>query len=298
MQVYPAGISQGGGMQGIIQRLKRLKWQARVTRKRVYRNLYYRRQSAKGLPIIFGNAMAKSGSHVIKQFLEGLCAMSPIVFTDPHPIRTISPDGVRRSSKDVIKDIFRLQPGDSGWGYIPARDPYLEAFNRSEFVHFFVYRDPRDKIISHIFYAMDIHLGHAMRGYYQEIQNMDDRIAATIRGVPGMLEDIRTTYESYLGWLDLPNVVAVRFEDLIYQREQILGYLLDHLETCSLRIPMDRISALESLNTAMSPNRSPTFRSGTSGGWRQYFSENNIELFKEVSGDLLVKLGYEETMEW
>lgn len=285
-------------MQGIVHRLKRLKWRARVTLKRIYRSLSYRRLSVKGLPIVFGNSMAKSGSHVIMQFLEGLSEISPIVFTDHHPIRTILPDGSRRDPDDVTTDISRLKPGDTGWGYIPAREPYIDAFKRSEMVHFFVYRDPRDKIISHIFYAMDIHQGHAMRAYYHEIPNMEDRIATTIRGVPGMVQDIRTTYESYLAWLDQPGVVAIRFEDLIYQREQTLGKMLAHLETCGLRIPMDKSKALEILNTAMSPNRSPTFRSGTSGGWRQYFSENNIELFKEVSGDLLVKLGYEDTMAW
>jgi len=46
-------------MQGFAQRLKRLKWQARVTLKRTYRNVDYRRLSVKGLPIVFGNSMAK-----------------------------------------------------------------------------------------------------------------------------------------------------------------------------------------------------------------------------------------------
>lgn len=285
-------------MQGFVQRLKRLKWQARVTLKRTYRNVDYRRLSVKGLPIVFGNSMAKSGSHIIMQFLEGLSKIGPMVFTDHHPIRTILPDGSRRDPHDVTTDIYRLKLGDTGWGYIPAREPYLEAFNRPEIVHFFVYRDPRDKIISHIFYAMDIHQGHAMHDYYHEIANMEDRITVTIRGVPGMLQDIRTTYESYLKWLDLPSVVAIRFEDLIYQRDQTLAKMLTILETYGLRIRVDRQEALKILNKEMSPERSPTFRSGTSGGWRQHFSENNIELFKELSGDLLRKLGYEDKKAW
>jgi hypothetical protein len=285
-------------MPGIVITLKRLKWQARVMLKRGYRCVRYQRLSTKGLPIIFGNAMAKSGSHIIKQFLEGLSKIGPMVFTDQHPIRTILPAGTRRDPSDVISDINRLKAGDTGWGYLPAREPYLQVLNRPEIVHFFVYRDPRDKIISHIFYAMDIHQEHAMHAYYHKIPNMEDRIAETIRGVPGMLQDIQTTYESYIKWLDLPSVVAIRFEDLIYRRDQTLAKMLTILETYGLPIRMDRQEALKILNKEMSPERSPTFRSGKSGGWRQYFTEDNIALFKEISGDLLVDLGYEDKMAW
>ena len=59
-----------------------------------------------------------------------------------------------------------------------------------------------------------------------------------------------------------------------------------------------RDKALEILIEAINPKKSHTFRSGKTGGWVDHFSEENKALFKEVSGDLLERLGYEENNDW
>jgi len=40
------------------------------------------------------------------------------------------------------------------------------------------------------------------------------------------------------------------------------------------------------------------FRKGVAGDWRSLFTEKDKEIFKEVAGDLLVKLGYEKDNDW
>jgi hypothetical protein len=40
------------------------------------------------------------------------------------------------------------------------------------------------------------------------------------------------------------------------------------------------------------------FRKGVSRDWKNYFTERDKELFKEVAGDLLVRLGYERDHDW
>jgi hypothetical protein len=49
---------------------------------------------------------------------------------------------------------------------------------------------------------------------------------------------------------------------------------------------------------AIQPKKSHTFRSGKTGGWREHFTEEHKTLFKEVAGELLVKLGYEKSNDW
>ena len=49
---------------------------------------------------------------------------------------------------------------------------------------------------------------------------------------------------------------------------------------------------------SIDPKRSPTFRSGKAGGWQEAFTEEHKRLFKEVSGDLLIELGYEKDHGW
>ena len=294
-------ISQKRLMFLFLRFLRRQKWAARVSFLRLNQRIKYYSHFSNDLPIVFGNAMPKSGSHILSQFLEGLSLISPLVFTDIHPIRTYTVEGRHRSQEEILYDIDRLKNGDIGWGYLRASEGNVKTLTASPILVYFAYRDPRDVIISHILYAMNIHEGHRMRKYYQSLSTMDERIASTIAGVQSKdvsYPDIRTDYERYLPWLEQPEVFSVRFEDIIYNREKMLNKMLDHLENKGVSFAVDRKNACNILNETMAPSRSPTFRSGTSGSWREYFSEANKRLFKEVAGDLLIRLGYEHSNDW
>jgi hypothetical protein len=58
------------------------------------------------------------------------------------------------------------------------------------------------------------------------------------------------------------------------------------------------MEAIGDLTRAMDPKKSPTFRKGKSGDWKQHFSEDNKRLFKVKAGDVLIRLGYEKDNEW
>lgn len=271
---------------------RRAKRRLQVGSRRTLQRVRSRKWDRSGLPVIFGNSMAKSGSHVLSQFLEGLPEFSPAVFVNVLPIRTLTHQGSPRPDAQVVEDLRRFQPGDIGWGYIPGRTPFAECLTGAGHATFFIYRDPRDKIVSHILYAMDIHPGHAMHGFYLGLPNMEARISATIQGVPGMVESIRGTYESYLGWLERPDVMALRFEDAIGRREVTLDAMLDFLESRGLPLRCGRGQAKAILNRSMAPERSPTFRQGASGGWTEHFTPANMDELRDIAGDLLERLGY------
>ena len=74
--------------------------------------------------------------------------------------------------------------------------------------------------------------------------------------------------------------------------------MLNEVEKTGYKIPTPRDEALKILVEAINPKKSHTFRSGKTGGWCEHFSEKNKELFKEVSGDLLIQLGYEKNNNW
>jgi hypothetical protein len=244
------------------------------------------------LPIVLGNSMAKSGSHILSQFLMGLESLTPLVFANWVPIRTLDRDGHTRDPQQVITALGRLVPGDIGWGYLPADDAYLRWFHNSAIVSFFVYRDPRDKIVSHIMYALNIHRRHAMHDFYSQIETMEERIHHTIVGVPGLVEPVRKTYESYWSWLEEPGVMGLRYEDLIGAREETLNRMLDFLGRAEIPLNTDRDAARRILNEAMLPQHSPTFRSGSTNEWTEHFTRQNIKVFVEGTGDLMERLGY------
>jgi len=74
--------------------------------------------------------------------------------------------------------------------------------------------------------------------------------------------------------------------------------MLDEVEKTGYKISTPREKALPVLSEAIQPKKSHTFRSGKTGGWKQHFTDKHKKLFKEVAGDLLVRLGYEKNNDW
>lgn len=280
------------------------KRQAKIVRwwaRRAWTALQYGPQALKNSPKVFGNAMPKSGSHLLIQVLQGLTRVGPLVNPGFPPVNR-SEDNRKLPPQAVLKNLQRMRPGDIGYGYIHAHQPFLQVLTAPDRATIFVYRDPRDMIVSHVFYATQIHKGHGMHAYYtQVLQSMEERINAQIQGVeiPGYeLSDIRTKYEAYLGWLEQPEVLCLRFEDLILDRVNALKQILTYLERRGFvpRKPQPECVAL--LQASIAPHRSGTFRRAKPGNWREYFTADNKARFKEVAGDLLIRLGYEQDHDW
>ena len=112
------------------------------------------------------------------------------------------------------------------------------------------------------------------------------------------LSNVRERYDSYLGWLNQPDVLCLRFEDLILERDVALARILGFLEVRGLDLQIPRDQAVETLKAGILPQQSGTFRKGEPGNWREHFTQTNKAQFKEVAGDLLVRLGYEELHDW
>jgi hypothetical protein len=277
--------------------LKLARWQAR----RAAAAIRWGPGKLQNTPAVLGNAMPKSGSHLIIQVLQGLTRMGP--FVDPgFPPVNRTEDNRKLSSEAVLANIRGMRPGDIGYGYIGAYQPYIDALTRPGRATIFVYRDPRDMIISHIFYATQMHPTHWMRKYYTEtLHTMEERIDAAIRGVeqPGSeLTPVSRRYAGYMGWLEQPAVLCLPFEDLILHREMAFGCLLDYLEKRGFKPELRRPQMVEVLQQAVAPKKSGTFRKGQPGNWREHFTEENKAAFKELAGDLLVRLGYEKDNDW
>lgn len=295
----------------IKHQLKILRWQAR----RAQAGLRWGRDALQTAPAVFGNAMPKSGSHLIHQVLQGLTQVGPFVNAGFPPVNR-GEDNERLPEQEILASITRMRPGDLAYGYILCKEPFRSALTAAGRATVFVYRDPRDMIISHIFYATQMHPGHWMHRYYTEtLTSMEERINAAILGVsaaqaPGSeLTPVRQRYEGYLGWLAQPAVLSMRFEDLILNREAAFERLLDYLEARgyspavrgwthpSTRL-VTRSQAIESLQRAIVPKKSGTYRKGKPGNWGEYFTDENKSLFKEQAGDLLIQLGYEQDNNW
>ena len=279
------------------RQLKLGRWRGR----RLATALRWGPQRLASAPVVFGNAMPKSGSHLIIQVLYGLTRLGPFVNPGLPPVNRWE-DNRKLSENAILNNLHRMRPGDIGYGYIKAREPFLSALSRQGMATVFVYRDPRDVIVSHVFYATEMHAGHGMHQYYSEVlETMEERINAAIQGVDepdSELSSVRVKYENYLGWLETPDILCMRFEDLILTRDAAISRLLDYLESRGYQAGMGRDVDLSVLKGAIAPGRSGTFRKGQPGNWKEHFTPANKALFKDVAGDLLICLGYEQDDNW
>jgi len=220
----------------------------------------------------------------------------------------ITMEGRQRSQDEVLADLGGLRAGDIALGYLRATPEHLAFFTQVQqgaspaWAHYFIYRDPRDLLVSQVYYATEIYTDHALHEFYNRLPNMDERLKAVIQGIyedekanrPGIADQ----YARFIAWLNFPGILPVRFEDLIQNRAQTISVMLDHLEQAGYQIPLDRQVAIEKVARSIDPKRSPTFRKGVVGDWRNHFTDEHKRLFKESAGDLLIQLGYEQNNDW
>jgi len=261
----------------------------------------WKRFSFDDAPPIFGNAKPKSGSHLLLQVLNGFTRIMPYRYVEAEPVRTITKDGRRRANSEILGDLTRVPRGVIGWGYVDAAPENASFLTSSGRVNFFIYRDPRDLLVSQVFFATDMHEEHGMHDYYQSLPDFGERLKVAITGVDrdGLyMVSVKGRYEGVFQWLEQPNVMCIRYEDLVDRRESTLASMLDEVERTGYKIPTPRETAAAILVEAIQPKKSRTFRVGKTGNWKEYFTDEHKRLFKAVAGDLLVRLGYEVSNDW
>ncbi|MDP1548257.1 MAG: sulfotransferase domain-containing protein [Anaerolineales bacterium] len=261
----------------------------------------WKRLSFNDAPPIFGNSKPKSGSHLLLQILSGFTQIMPYRYVDADPVRTIRAEGGKRTADEILADLKRIPNGVVGWGYVDAMPENASFLTQAGRVNYFIYRDPRDMLVSQVFFATDMHEEHGMHAYYKSLPDFDARLKVAITGIDrdGLrMVSVKQRYEGVFAWLEQKNVMCIRFEDLINNRDATLLAMLDEVEKTGYKIPTPREKALAVLVDAIQPKKSHTFRSGKTGGWKEHFAEEHKKLFKEVAGDLLVRLGYEKDGDW
>ena len=99
------------------------------------------------------------------------------------------------------------------------------------------------------------------------------------------------------------NYTEVRYEDLLAQPDREVERLLDFLGANANEETVKRCVEATSFERMARRKRgeeesSSFFRKGVAGDWENIFTEEDKQVFKEVAGDLLIKLGYEKDYDW
>lgn len=161
-------------------------------------------------------------------------------------------------------------------------DDIKRIFPRSKLIS--IHRDGRDVVVS------DKH--HLKRAYN------------TTESFSTMVNKWKNAMEAEIRKVDKYNIHQLSYEDLKLKPEKTIKALLCFLE---LDYDDELINSLNSGSSfkAMSGGRtagdedtSKFTRKGIVGDWRNSFSDDEVRIFSEIAGELLVKLGYETSPSW
>ncbi len=254
-----------------------------------------------GWPILLGISFPKSGTHLLDQILLGFSKVAPFSRRlHSFYAEYEGESGRKRAPQKAIDWLDSLRPRDIASAHLFSRPEAVDRVIKPRFVPYFIFRDPRDVAVSHVFYVTDMEAKHVHHDYYQSLSDFNERLKVSILGRPELdieFPNIAERFAPYLGWLDHPEVMKIHFEDLVNDRAATLNRIIDHFLT---RVPLTtpRNVILDSLESSINPGKSPTFRSGRTGEWKKFFMPEHKKIFKDVAGELLIKLGYEKNNDW
>jgi len=252
-------------------------------------------------PRVLVNAMPKSGTHLATGLLRLLPRMR---FSGVHVTAfDIAADGALDAAR-LSRRLSRVRTGQFASAHLPADRAVLEAIDDLRYRVLFVYRDPRDVVVSDLHYILSFDR-HPMHTALTAMAP-SERLTAVINGLPGMrsglplLESLADRMNAYRGWLARPGVLCVRFEDLVgshgggdpERQRAAVHAVTAYVERPSSSADVERIA-----ERVWSP-RSSTFRHGVVGEWRMHFTDAEIALIKESAGRDLVAMGYESDENW
>ena len=258
---------------------------------------------AGGWPILLGISFPKSGTNLLRQVLAAFTRVGPFADRSFDVFAAFdAKTGAALYGQDAIDFMNRLKPGDIAAAHFHTWPEAVQEALKPRYLPYFMYRDPRDVVVSHVFYVTERFKEHAHHKYYSEVlTNFDERLRTSILGRPEIdvdFPDIGKRFQPYLGWLDHPEVLSQRYEDYILNREQAVEQAVDHFLHRVDTFQVDRAEMIEIVGQNIVPEKSPTFRSGKTGEWQKYYNEEHKALFKAAAGDILIKLGYEKDYNW
>lgn len=258
----------------------------------------------------------KSGSHLLINFMAGLrCFFRNYMILASHwPY-----EFYRNALAAMPKERF-------AWGHVGTLTfvQIAQALNLKVIV---LVRDPRDVLLSFIDHVVTLK-PHFLSLYYQSLSTDEERILATIEGVPKEiihsslnvvhtrlsnanefrtylgLSGIGDVFRNFLAWEDYADVFFLRFEDLVgvqgggqddIQKEKITAL-------CSFLQISRNMHEDKFFLKKISKRETSTFSNinkGQINRWKRVgLSKRVEEAFKESCGDVLIRLGYERDFDW
>jgi len=176
----------------------------------------------------------------------------------------------------------------------------FETMKQENIKGIMVIRDVRSKIISHFKYVTYMDVTHKTHNFFRSLNGDEERINAIIDGVPNIVASIDEELDRYSGWLNNPEILVIKFEDLVGEKgggSKIKQQIALEKIISFLNIPISKEQILIIKSQIFSKNVR-TFRSGKINQWDKYLNESQKNKIKTKAGQWLIDNGYEKDHAW
>lgn len=168
----------------------------------------------------------------------------------------------------LISRYYHVMADPNHWQYGKINSlPFEEGFEKSLFG--ISHEDNMDVINYYTFW---------ISGWFNYLEANQDK--CYLMRFEDMKKDLFLEYKNFLSYYN------ISFSD------SFINQMLERQKTRHV----DQKNLSKNLNL---PGRlQTTFRKGISGEWKNLFSKSHKDIFKDITGDLLIKLGYEKDLGW
>jgi hypothetical protein len=252
-------------------------------------------------PPVLANSFPKSGTHLLFQIVDGLPNTANYgaflaSLTSSFQYRARRPANVSRFIRGFV-------PGEIVRGHLFYDAQHAADLSQKNVVHLFVYRDPRDVVVSEAHYLRDMNPWHRLAPHFRKLPSIDEAIMLSITGFDPPIDGldyphIGARFGRYQGWLGRDDCLAIKFEDLASERRpEVIRHIAEfYANHCAAGLDID--SCVTAMTARIAPEKSHTFRSGKRAGWQKEFTADHRRRFDELAGNLLIELGYELNHDW
>ena len=238
---------------------------------------------------IFANSFPKSGTYMLSRCLE----LMPTIVAYHRGVWLAHAGKMRPSERR--RELARLPLGSYVSGHLAYLPEQVAVLRDVGLRPVMIVRDPRDVATSYYTFEMKYRWLPHYR-FFNQLATNDERLMAMIRGdVAYGLGPLAASMQTYTGWLDDPECLIVKFEDLVgaqgggsdERQRAAVASIAQHVG-----LALDD-SDVQAVAGQVFNRGAQTFRKGVIGDWRNHFSAEHVAAFNESGGQMLLeKYGY------
>jgi hypothetical protein len=257
------------------------------------------KQTYSGIPPFLMTSVPKSGTYLLHQILTGM----PNVTSEQRRNKRFFSNSNRVDDYflDHLKRLKQLDKNEFGVGHLYYSKKYANMLEQMNIKHIFMYRDPRDVLVSMSYYIANTWTKHSLhKDFNTKYIAPKQRFLALIHGIPQKWPDFYSYNIKYYEWLNENRSFHISYEEIMKSQESRKRVLIDLINFLwkDVQLPISKEKTLNQMISHINPTQSYTFRSGNIGSWRKEFDTEVKLAFKQNANDLLLKSGYETNDLW